>query len=363
MTRMSEIEWEPCFIEPRKDPEFERRYFRQTGRPGFVMRPFLPNPWLEGMIINFSVEGQRQVAIDSDLAELVAMVVSQDNSCRFCFAATRMYLRLLGMPQERITRIEHDLLTGDFDKSELAALEFARRVSQSNPLPTRSDVDTLRAEAYDDLQIAEIAGVIGLTIFFNRLSTLAALPVQRIEKIPDHWGMKLLRPLIARRVRGRYRKLAPSYLGPDAKNGAFSHVVVGLDGLEVAGVLRNAIDGMWESPVLSKRCKALVVAVVARALGCPVSEEESARLLLAEGIGPEQRVQILDHLAAPILDPVERIVVPFARETVWYQPVQIQRRGREVMEALSREQFIELVGVAALANGLCRLGFLAQMRG
>ena len=39
---------------------------------------------------------------------------------------------------------------------------------------------------------------------------------------------------------------------------------------------------------------------------------------------------------------------------------QIQRRGREVMNALTRDQFLELIAVAALANTVCRLGFLTD---
>jgi len=66
------------------------------------------------------------------------------------------------------------------------------------------------------------------------------------------------------------------------------------------------------------------------------------------------------RLRADVLDAVEQQLVPFARETVWYEPAQIQRRGRELLRTLSREQFLELVAVSALANVLCRLGFLVE---
>jgi hypothetical protein len=64
----------------------------------------------------------------------------------------------------------------------------------------------------------------------------------------------------------------------------------------------------------------------------------------------------LTHLDAPELDPVERVLVPFARETIWYEPAALQRRARAVRDRLSGPQFLESIGVAALANGLCRLG-------
>jgi alkylhydroperoxidase family enzyme len=121
-------------------------------------------------------------------------------------------------------------------------------------------------------------------------------------------------------------------------------------------LLRDA----WESAILSKRAKALVFAVVARALGCKHSESEAARLAAEQGIDAGRLEEILSHLTSPELDPIEAAVVPFARETVWYQPAAIQRRGRELREQLTREQLLELIGVAALANGAARLGFLAN---
>ena len=64
--------------------------------------------------------------------------------------------------------------------------------------------------------------------------------------------------------------------------------------------------------------------------------------------------EILSHLASPKLDPIEAAIVPFARETIRYRPADIQRRGRKLLEQLSVEQFMELVGVVGLANGICR---------
>ena len=66
--------------------------------------------------------------------------------------------------------------------------------------------------------------------------------------------------------------------------------------------------------------------------------------------------QILTHLDAPELDPVERLLVPFARETIWYEPAPLQRRARALRKRLTGPQFIEAIGVASLANGLCRMG-------
>jgi hypothetical protein len=57
---------------------------------------------------------------------------------------------------------------------------------------------------------------------------------------------------------------------------------------------------------------------------------------------------------------LESEAAPFARDTIWYQPAPIQRRARQLLEKLERPQFLELVGISALANMLCRLDAIVQ---
>jgi len=60
-------------------------------------------------------------------------------------------------------------------------------------------------------------------------------------------------------------------------------------------------------------------------------------------------------LSGPGLDAETCALVAFARDTIWYQADQIQRRARELRERLSEAKFVEAIGVVALANTLCRL--------
>ncbi len=360
---MREIEWESCLLPPVPAPELQRRFQREVGRPGTAIRYFADNPWAAEVLIRLSVEMENRVELDAELADLVTLVVSQEASCRYCFAAMRTLLRVLGMPEARIARLEQDLMTADLNERERGALEFARRLARSNPLIRASDLEALRRLGYSELEIDELVAATALNVFFNRLSTLCALPPFRMEELPDRWYMRMFRPLVAMKLRKLRRHTELEPLRPEEREGPFSPVVVALDGLPAARALHSVLEGMWASPTLPRRVKALVFAVVARALGCDRSEAEATRLLLEDGLAREEIDQALAHLASPALDPVERIAVPFARETVWYQPAQIQRHGRQVLETLSREQFIELVTVAALANVVCRLGFTWGARG
>jgi len=362
VTLMRNVEWGSCLLEPRRDPRFERRFRRETGRPSGAICYFAGSPWLEDTIVSLNVDASKQVAIESELAGLIGMVVSQDNSCRFCFAETRALLRILGMPERRISRLEHDLLTEEFDERERAALEFSRHFSRSNPPPDKPALDALRAAGFDELQITEIASVAASFVFFNRLTTIVALPPYAIEELPDRWYVKCCRPALAwllRRASGT-APLVP--LEPVEREGIFSRVVVGFDGLPFAHSLRKTLDGMWASPLLTRRAKAMVVAIVARALGCPQAEAEATELMRKEGLAAEPIEEILAHLHSAALDPEERVMASFARETVWYEPVRIQQLGRDAMQTLSREAFVELVAVASIANMICRLCTVAGPR-
>jgi alkylhydroperoxidase family enzyme len=117
---------------------------------------------------------------------------------------------------------------------------------------------------------------------------------------------------------------------------------------------------MWASPHLTRRCKLLMLAVMARGLACDVCARDVSKALREEGLKEETLIQVLTHLDAPELDPVERLLVPFARETIWYEPAVIQRRARAIRDGLDSAQLLEAIGVAALANGLCRMGAMAM---
>ena len=112
------------------------------------------------------------------------------------------------------------------------------------------------------------------------------------------------------------------------------------------------------SPSPRGRTKLMTFAVVGRALGCPATEAEAVRVLTEEyGMQPETVQNLLTHLAAPELDEVESLIVPFARDTVWYsQATPIQQRASEIRDQMKLEQFLEIINAVSVANMVCRLG-------
>jgi AhpD family alkylhydroperoxidase len=354
-TALQHVAWEPCLLEPRHDRALEGYARRKLGMPHPSVRYYVEVPWAARALVDLHPEHGLLVRLDLKLADLIQLVVSQENSCRYCYAAVRALLRIQGMTEARIQRLEGDLTRAELTPRAAAAIAFARSLSRSGPTAVPGARQALLGAGFDTDEMKEIAFVSAVMDFMNRLSTIPAIPPRGLERMPDQLRVRLLRPWIARllesnRIRGRATPLerAPSY--------PYAGLVTAFTGSPIAPVLAKTLEEMWTSPALPRRAKLLMFAVIARGLGCALCVDEAARSLREEGLTEHAFTSILTHLDAPELDPVERLLVPFARETIWFEPAPLQRRARGLRDRLSGPQFLEAVGVVSLANGLCRMG-------
>jgi alkylhydroperoxidase family enzyme len=351
-----DIEWLEPLVEPEPSQALKQYARQNLGVASSSLGFFASCPWvMRGMIDLLST---KRVHIDHDLTDLVALIVSRDNSCRYCYAASRIIMRLMGMPEDRIRRLEQDLEMAQLDARTKLALDFAARISRSNPPPTQADKNALLESGYSEGAVQELAFVAAENTYHNRISTFPALPPQLPERMANSRFLGLLRPILAIPFRRMRKKGQTEFLSDELKAGPYTYLVLALDGLPAARTLRKILDEAWASPHLSARAKALTFAVVARGLGSSHAEREAFSLLAAEGLGKQKVEEILAHLSSPELDPGEAVMLPYARETIWYEPAAVQRRGREVQKRLTTPQFLELIGIASLANMVCRLAIL-----
>jgi alkylhydroperoxidase family enzyme len=100
--------------------------------------------------------------------------------------------------------------------------------------------------------------------------------------------------------------------------------------------------------------------VVARMLECSFCQPESRNLLRAAGFNDEETDACLASLSSPKLDAGESAILAWVRETVRYQPNQIQKRTRALSEAIGTQAMLEAVGIAALANSTVRVAMLLE---
>lgn len=355
MPALDSVEWEACLLEPRASPAAERRVRRALGMVPPGARYFLDSEWFADALIAFDIPHLQLLHVGAELSEMTALVVSQDGACRYCFSATRGVLGILGFSEARIQRLEGDLLTGELPAADRIALQFARRVSRSVPPVRAADAAALLDAGWNIAAVQELVGLVAVNVFFNRTSTLAALPYESIERWFARPTMRLLRPLVRLMVRPR-RVSRPVPLTDAERQGPFAEIINAFDGVPLAKRLRAAVDACLRGSSLGRRATALVFAVVARGIGCQLTERDATQLLREDGFPAEEIEPALAHLASPSLSAHEHAAALLARDSIWPQPAALQRQARSVREHLSRAQFIDLIGTAALANALGRLG-------
>jgi AhpD family alkylhydroperoxidase len=352
---LAHVTWEPCCVEPRHDRELETYARKRMGMPHGALRYYAAVPWLARSQIDLHPEYGLLVHLDQRTADLIGLVVSQENACRFCFAAVRAILWFQGMDRERIQRVELEVARADLPPKVRATLDYARIQSRSGPAGAHAAWDALRAAGVGAAEAREIAFIVALVDSANRVHTALAIPPVPMERMPDQWIMRLLRPFFQRVMRSHHWRGTPAVAESVPADLPYARMVAAYAGSPIASALLRTLNEMLASPHLTRRCKLLMFGVISRGLPCALCETEIGRALQRDGLDPAALTRLLTHLDGPELDGVERLLLPYARETLWYQPAVLQRHTRLLREHLNAEQLIEAVGVASLANGLCRM--------
>ena len=343
-------EWSECLLPPAEMPQALAREIKALvgASPGFA--PHLAHaPWVARAIARMIDDQPVYMSATAD--ERIMLVLAQENSCRYCYGMHRALLRVAGHSEPDIDRIVRDSLVADLSPTDRAAVDWARRVARCNPRPGFAELQALEAAGLDRRAAVEVAGRAAFGSFVNRIATLAALPPEPLEAFTQTPYFRFIRPLVALGFRRRARspKPAPAPRDPCAR------VVASLGDSPTAHVVRAIIDDALASPILPARTKGLVMVVVARALACPYGEAEARALLAREGFAASDVDEVLATLSSPRLATREARLVPFARETIRYQPAVIQARIREVCRDLGPAETTEAIGMIALANAVCRL--------
>lgn len=354
---IEQIEWAETFLEPHRDADLEASLTKANGGELPPNTRFLSQcPWLARVPAHFNWFNQGLAHIDIDLAEKLSLVVSQDNSCRFCFAAHRTLMRILGTPEDRIRRLEMDMLTVDLAGPEQAAMAFARRLSRSSPILTSADLEPLTEAGWSNEAIREMALVCGAMIAANRYSTFLALDPKPFEAFPDRWYIRPIIPILGLLLRAKTRRGQPTPFTDAERKGPFARVINAFDGLPLGHSLRTVIDEAWAFDAISHSTKALIAAVIARGIGDQRILAEARGLALASGVTDSVFDDVMAHLSAADLTQRDRMAIEFARESIRFQPAQLQRRTRELVEHFDQRELLDLVGFASIANVIARFG-------
>ncbi len=161
-------------------------------------------------------------------------------------------------------------------------------------------------------------------------------------------------------LRRRMRRRAVASTTVHDPEAPYAAVCAGLFGLPCYAVLRRTIDSVLTASALSLQLKLLVMAVIARALDCAWAQREVASLMQEHAVDAALSESAMTHLHSDVLTERENLSLRYARESVRYTPAAIQRYSRDIRRSFGETELIELIGVIALANAICRVSVLVE---
>ncbi|MEX2481236.1 MAG: hypothetical protein WD928_10275 [Gammaproteobacteria bacterium] len=349
-----QVPWEVCLLEPKQDRALARELKRELGKVPRWSRYFWASPWFAKAAIRLEFTNGLLLKLDFDLATLVALVVSRENSCRYCYATIRTVMRMLGLGEARLQAVETELAAGELDPRRAAAVNFARAVNRGHQIDGRGERARLAAAGFAPDEIRELAYVAATMGFMNRVTTIAALPPTLWERASDSWLMQLSQPLLAPLVKRMLQRGTP-VAAAATESPLSARLRACYKNSPIQSVLADSMRDMWASERLPQRSKLLMLATIAQGIDCAVCAQEIARLADAAALDVGEINRAAAHLDDPTLDSSERQLCEFARESLWYEPQIIQRKARALCEHLGEPRFVEALAIVALGNLLMRL--------
>lgn len=360
---LNEIAWGEPLLASRQDPAWEAEIKRRGGHVFEVDRRIAQNPWLREAALGLTT--YHPVAMPQRLFHISALVTAQENACRYCYGSNRAYMKMLGYSEDFIRRIERDMHMAELDEKERVAIAFCRDLARSRPRPSRAASDRLMALGFSRLAVHEIAFLISMGCFYNRVSTFIVCPPERgFERMANGPLGRIIgwmAPLT--RLFGRFsssRDAEAPLNAAELSASAFAPILMPLAGLPAARIMKNALEGAFASPVLGHATKALMFAIVARTLGCALCEDQAMQLLAQDGMDAQEIDAALANLRSDRVPGTQAGLLSWARGTVYYETATIQRETRELGAAIGEAALLEAIGVASLANATVRLAMLHE---
>jgi uncharacterized peroxidase-related enzyme len=356
---VDQLQWSEPLVPAIDDPAWEAEVRGLMGMMPGSFRHTASSRWVRQTYLD-AVRCRLPSLAPSEF-ELAGLVTSQENACRYCYGSARVRMKMIGFTDAMIDRIERNVQLVEAEPRERELVIFCRNLARSKPRPSRQARERMREVGFSALQTAELAFVVALVGFCNRVSTLLAVPPElemeaEAKKMTGIWN-KLSGWLPDKRPE---RRIPPPDLPPPNFKGPYGGLVRALQESPAAAMLETTLNSAFTSEVLPRRTLSLMFAVVAHTLECQICETDAADLLDIEGFSRRELSEVLETLASPRLTEMEALLIPWARDTVWMpeQPKRIQERTRPLLEALGPAVLVEAVGAAALANSCVRLTML-----
>ena len=353
---INQMAWGDPILPAVADPQWEKEVKADMGFIPDLLPRVSSSIWLRNACFKWPRIPVRH--FPQQLGDIASLVTAQENACRYCYGVARSHLRAFGHSEKDIARIERGMQYAELNEQQRVFIRFCRNLARSNPRPPKAERDKLIELGFSELAVTEMAFHVANHCFINRVSTfVSCAPMYQLEKMTGGLLGKLMRPLVAKKLRGLAWTDTPPLTG-DIQS--FPGVVQALSGVIGAAVINDGLNKVMNSEVLSQDLKVLMFAVVARSLECEFCQDESRKMAKDLGFSDRDFDQALSSLSSPKLNEQESKILAWTRETVHYDARSIQALNSQMVKVIEPSVFVEAIGTAALANSIVRLAVLLE---
>jgi uncharacterized peroxidase-related enzyme len=164
--------------------EMYERFRSHFGRPAVpgILKCFATHPVL---LRNMMGLAEGLLFVDGSILrrhkEMIATLVSTENTCPYCADSHGYFLRTLGGSADQIAAIgSRNLSSSAFTPGEQALLVFVDKVTRASHTIQRSDIESVVEAGWSEPQIAETIHITALFAAFNRIVNAFGLPSQHL---------------------------------------------------------------------------------------------------------------------------------------------------------------------------------------
>jgi hypothetical protein len=349
-------DWGSPLVEPEYDAEFDAAAKRLLGfrRTPDCLFHLLPAEWVAVTTLPLFMRHDAAAA-PPELTDLVAYLTAEADGCRYTAGLSAARLRLLGRQPEELGRlaavvrgtVHSDETLEDRLANMARAVVRAAGPAAGDPPEggARRAVAQLSEHGLSGLAARELAACAVQACFFDSVCSLLSIPpFYEMERMPDSLLIKLVRPIIARSLRGRQIDVSGlAVAGPRRKNFLFPALLRGLRGTWYEAWSFTAVD-RWFNREDAGSTGGIRLKVMERILG-EMGAKISASQVAAAATG---RDAILP--AAVEQFALQSLPAVAGNDGGW-------RRSGNLVSYLSPAELVDLVGTAALARfvGLAEL--------
>jgi len=117
-----------------------------------------------------------ETELSYEIKEAIALLISEENSCKMCVGLHKNIAKMLGLSEEKIEEILAGVESMTNDDNEKALLNFCIKASKKdNYKILKEEIDALKEMGWSDIQIIEAVAITGYFNYINTLSNVFGL--------------------------------------------------------------------------------------------------------------------------------------------------------------------------------------------